>query len=103
MSKKVSDMAGEFGIPTDEVMTLLRQMDVAVRGPASVLADDQVSRVRLRWEREKRHRAEKQSAPERRARSSSGSRVRALPTRSRSSVWRPDSPTTRPAYSGKLV
>ena len=63
MSKKVSDMAGEFGIPTDEVMTLLRQMDVAVRGPASVLPDDQVARVRLRWEREKRHRAEKQTAP----------------------------------------
>ena len=63
MSKKVSDMAGEFGIPTDEVMTLLRLMDVAVRGPASVLPDDQVARVRLRWEREKRHRAEKQSAP----------------------------------------
>jgi translation initiation factor IF-2 len=59
LSKKVSDMAGEFGIPTDEVMTLLRQMDVAVRGPASVLPDDQVARIRLRWEREKRHRAEK--------------------------------------------
>jgi translation initiation factor IF-2 len=63
LSKKVSDMAGEFGIPTDEVMSLLRQMDVAVRGPASVLPDDQVARIRLRWEREKRHRAEKQSAP----------------------------------------
>jgi translation initiation factor IF-2 len=63
LSKKVSDMAGEFGIPTDEVMTLLRQMDVAVRGPASVLPDDQVARIRLRWEREKRHRAEKSSAP----------------------------------------
>jgi translation initiation factor IF-2 len=56
-------MAGEFGIPTDEVMTLLRQMEVAVRGPASVLPDDQVARIRLRWEREKRHRAEKQAAP----------------------------------------
>src|SRR5689334_22260969 len=44
-------------------MSLLRQMDVAVRGPGSVLADDQVARTRLRWEREKRHRAEKASAP----------------------------------------
>ena len=51
MSKlKVTDMAGEFGIPTDEVMALLRQMEVPVRGPASVLTDDQVARVRLRWE-----------------------------------------------------
>jgi len=60
---KVSDMAGEFGIATDEVMALLRQMDVPVRGPTSVLTDDQVARVRARWEREKRHRAEKAAAP----------------------------------------
>jgi translation initiation factor IF-2 len=63
LTKKVTDMAGEFGIATDEVMTLLRQMDVSVRGPASVLSDDQVSRIRARWEREKRSRADKQNAP----------------------------------------
>ena len=63
MSKKVVDMAGEFGISADEVMGLLRQMEVPVRGPASTLSDDQVARVRLRWEREKRHRADKASAP----------------------------------------
>src|SRR5947207_3043755 len=56
-------MAGEFGISADEVMGLLRQMDVAVRGPTSSLSDDQVARVRARWEREKRSRADKQSAP----------------------------------------
>ena len=63
MSKRVTDMATEFGISADEVMGLLRQMDVAVRGPASSLSDDQVARVRARWEREKRQRADKQSAP----------------------------------------
>lgn len=63
MSKKVVDMAGEFGISADEVMGLLRQMEVPVRGPASTLSDDQVARVRLRWEREKRHRADKAAAP----------------------------------------
>ncbi|MEX2178592.1 MAG: translation initiation factor IF-2 [Gemmatimonadaceae bacterium] len=42
---------------------LLRQMDVAVRGPTSSLSDDQVSRIRLRWEREKRQRADKAAAP----------------------------------------
>ncbi|HMC54916.1 MAG TPA: translation initiation factor IF-2 [Gemmatimonadaceae bacterium] len=62
MSKRVTDMATEFGISTDEVMGLLRQMDVAVRGPGSSLSDDQVSRVRARWEREKRSRADKQTA-----------------------------------------
>ena len=63
MSKRVSDMAVEFGISTDDVMGLLRQMDVPVRGATSALSDDQVARVRLRWEREKRQRADKQNAP----------------------------------------
>jgi len=56
-------MAGEFGISADEVITLLRQMDVPVRSHLSLLTDDQVARIRARWEREKRVRAEKQSAP----------------------------------------
>ena len=64
MSKlRVHDMAGEFGITADEVITLLRQMDVPVRSHLSMLTDDQVARVRARWEREKRARAEKQAAP----------------------------------------
>ena len=64
MSKlRVHDMAGEFGISADEVITLLRQMDVPVRSHLSLLTDDQVARIRARWEREKRVRAEKQSAP----------------------------------------
>ena len=65
MSKlRVHDMAGEFGISADEVIALLRQMDVPVRSHLSLLTDDQVSRIRARWEREKRVRAEKaQPAP----------------------------------------
>ena len=64
MSKlRVHDMAGEFGIPSDEVIGLLRQMEVPVRSHMSVLTDDQVARVRARWEREKRARAERSSAP----------------------------------------
>ncbi len=63
MSKlRVHDMAGEFGIPSEEVITLLRSMDVPVRSHLSVLSDDQVARVRARWEREKRARAEKPAA-----------------------------------------
>ena len=50
MSKlRVHDMAGEFGISADEVMGLLRQMDVPVRSHLSPLTDDQVARVRARW------------------------------------------------------
>jgi translation initiation factor IF-2 len=60
---RVHDMAGEFGISADEVMGLLRQMDVSVRSHLSPLTDDQVARVRARWEREKRVRAERQAAP----------------------------------------
>jgi len=60
---RVHDMAGEFGISSDEVIALLRQMDVPVRSHLSLLTDDQVARVRARWEREKRARAEKQAAP----------------------------------------
>jgi len=60
---RVHDMAGEFGISADEVMGLLRQMDVHVRSHLSPLTDEQVARVRARWEREKRARAEKQTAP----------------------------------------
>src|SRR2546430_6424512 len=56
-------MAGEFGISSDEVIALLRQMDVPVRSHLSLLTDDQVARVRARWEREKRARVEKQAAP----------------------------------------
>ena len=64
MSKlRVHDMAGEFGISSDEVIALLRQMDVPVRSHLSLLTDEQVARVRARWEREKRARAEKQAAP----------------------------------------
>jgi len=66
---RVHDMAGEFGISSDEVINILRQMDVPVRSHLTLLTDDQVARIRARWEREKRVRAEKQTAaPPRRRR-----------------------------------
>jgi translation initiation factor IF-2 len=54
---RVNDMASEFGISVDEVISLLRQMDLPVRSHVSPLTDDQVARIRARWEREKRARA----------------------------------------------
>ncbi|HWE41139.1 MAG TPA: translation initiation factor IF-2 N-terminal domain-containing protein, partial [Gemmatimonadaceae bacterium] len=60
MSKlRVNDLAGEFGISADEVVALLRNMDIPVRSHISPLTDDQIARIRARWEREKRARAEK--------------------------------------------
>ncbi|MDO8500542.1 MAG: translation initiation factor IF-2 [Gemmatimonadaceae bacterium] len=53
----VNDLAGEFGISVDEVINLLRQMDVPFRSHMTPLSDDQVARIRARWEREKRVRA----------------------------------------------
>ena len=69
MSKlRVHDLAGEFGVPTDEVINLLRQMDVPVRSHLSPLSDDQVARIRARWEREKRARVAAPPATTRRRR-----------------------------------
>ncbi len=71
MSKlRVNDLAGEFGITAEEVMDLLRKMDVPVRSHLSPLTDDAVARVRVRWEREKRTRLEKPAAPPTRRRRS---------------------------------
>ena len=39
---RVVDMAGEFEINVDEVIQLLRSMDVPVLSPQSGLTDDQV-------------------------------------------------------------
>ena len=69
MSKlRVHDLAGEFGVSSDEVINLLRQMDVPVRSHLSPLSDDQVARIRARWEREKRARVAAPLAATRRRR-----------------------------------
>ncbi|MEK6611694.1 MAG: translation initiation factor IF-2 [Gemmatimonadota bacterium] len=54
---RVSDLAAEFGISSDEVLGMLRAMEVVVRSHLTPLTDDQISRARARWEREKRVRA----------------------------------------------
>ena len=59
---RVNDLAGEFGITSDELMTMLRSMDVPVRSHLSQLSDEQIARLRARWEREKRARQEKPAA-----------------------------------------
>ncbi len=54
---KVQDLAGELGVPTEQLMTLLKELHVQARGPQSSLDDDQVAALRVRWEREKRKKA----------------------------------------------
>ncbi|MEO8880004.1 MAG: translation initiation factor IF-2 N-terminal domain-containing protein, partial [Gemmatimonadaceae bacterium] len=66
---RVNELAGEFGITSEELMTMLRSMDVPVRSHLSQLSDEQIARLRARWEREKRARQEKPAAaPTRRRR-----------------------------------
>ena len=59
---RVHDLAGEFGVSNDELIGMLRSMDVPVRSHLSTLTDEQVARLRARWEREKRARQEKPTA-----------------------------------------
>jgi translation initiation factor IF-2 len=60
---RVHDLAGEFGVPAEDVISVLRAIDVPVRSHLTVLTEDQVARVRARWEREKRALKEKAAAP----------------------------------------
>ena len=67
------------------------QMDIPIRSHMSMLTDDQVARIRARWEREKRVRAEKQAAPAPNRASSPD----APPFRSQSSSLWPRPPRSR--------
>ena len=51
---RVHDLAAEFGIPSEQLLALLKEMGVVVRSHMSALEGDQVAAVRVRWEREKR-------------------------------------------------
>lgn len=55
---RVHDLAAEFDIPPEQLITLLRDMDIFVRSHLSALEGDQVAAARVRWEREKRKSAE---------------------------------------------
>jgi len=55
---KVQDLASEFGIPSEQLLGMLREMGVSARTAGSALEDTTVSAARVRWEREKRKRAE---------------------------------------------
>ncbi len=84
---KVQDLAKEFGITPAELLPVLRDMGVTVRGASSALDDGQVAAVRVRWEREKRRAA----AP---AKAKKG-------TRRRKTAAPPPEPTPPPARPGR--
>ncbi|HET8648528.1 MAG TPA: translation initiation factor IF-2 [Gemmatimonadales bacterium] len=55
---RVHDLAAEFGIPAEQLMGLLKDMNIFVRSHMSALENDQVAAARVRWEREKRRQPE---------------------------------------------
>ncbi|MDX2206262.1 MAG: translation initiation factor IF-2 [Gemmatimonadales bacterium] len=59
---RVHDLAAEFGIPAEQLLGVLREMNVLVRSHMSALEPDQVAAIRVRWEREKRRSAEPAAA-----------------------------------------
>ncbi len=66
MTTRIHELAAEFGISSEDLMGLLKEMDIFVRSHLSPLQDDQVALVRARWEREKRKRKEPAATPKRR-------------------------------------
>ncbi|HEY9442338.1 MAG TPA: translation initiation factor IF-2 N-terminal domain-containing protein, partial [Gemmatimonadales bacterium] len=59
---RVHDLAAEFGIAPERLLGMLKDMNIFVRSHLSALESDQVSAVRVRWEREKRKSADEPTA-----------------------------------------
>jgi translation initiation factor IF-2 len=59
---RVHDLAAEFGVAPEQLLNMLKDMNIFVRSHLSALESDQVSAVRVRWEREKRKSAEEPAA-----------------------------------------
>ncbi len=55
---RVHELAAEFGVPSEQLIQALKEMNIFVRSHLSALESGQVSAVRVRWEREKRKSAE---------------------------------------------
>ena len=66
MTTRIHDLAAEFGVSSEQLMGLLKEMDIFVRSHLSPLKEEQVALVRARWEREKRRLKEPAPAPKRR-------------------------------------
>jgi translation initiation factor IF-2 len=54
VATRIHDLAAEFGISSEQVMAMLKEMDIFVRSHLTPLKDEQVAMMRARWEREKR-------------------------------------------------
>jgi translation initiation factor IF-2 len=59
---RVHDLAAEFGVAPEQLLGMLKEMNIFVRSHMSGLENDQVSAIRVRWEREKRKSADEPAA-----------------------------------------
>ena len=63
---RIHDLAAEFGISSEQLLGMLKELDIFVRSHLSPLKPEQVALMRARWEREKRKQKEAPAAPKRR-------------------------------------
>ena len=54
---RIHDLAAEFGISSEQLLGMLKELDIFVRSHLSPLKPEQVALMRARWEREKIGRA----------------------------------------------
>src|SRR5437870_8986235 len=63
---RIHDLAAEFGISSEQLMGMLKELDIFVRSHLSPLKREQVALMRARWEREKRKQKDAPAPPKRR-------------------------------------
>ncbi len=66
VTTRIHDLAAEFGISSEQLMGMLKEMDIFVRSHLTPLKDEQVSLMRARWERDKRKQKLPAAPPKRR-------------------------------------
>src|SRR5437667_320790 len=76
---RIHDLAAEFGISSEQLMGMLKELDIFVRSHLSPLKPEQVALMRARWEREKRKLKEAPAAPKRRRAVKAAEPVAVLP------------------------
>ncbi len=63
---RIHDLAAEFGIPSEQLIGMLKEQDIFVRSHLTPLKPEQVALMRARWEREKRKQKEPPAPSKRR-------------------------------------
>src|SRR5260370_11920157 len=62
----MQELAAEFGLPSEQLVGMLKELDILVRSHLSPLKPEQVALMRARWERDKRKQKDGPAPPKRR-------------------------------------